>query len=441
MIARHISRNPALPDEEYREQESKKTWLKYISIPVEILAHPDLSLTDGCVFGLIYVQSQSNRGCFAKNSTMARKLGISLKTFKESISRLISTEFIYTNEKSNHLRRIYCSESYISKNSRNLVKWYADCDEEDRQSKKVTSYESKKVTTEEYSINIGSKEPIGASAPNGDIDHNLSEKNQPTKRRRTTPIPVEEKQPKLSPLVEFWNTLPGVRQIKNPATKVYASTAAALRQIMSGTFFEKKVLDAEWVRVNKIPSHYKTRVLDRKKMQALLIELSHLFLDGYYPEDKKWVNDSGLINLLYNPRSQKSQFLLAAVKGVPALKDTKQASTKPLNIHAAVIASNIAATLSEEGSILPDREGVEKIATAINSWSDDWDRDTHTYIPGGFGKIGQYTAEFLIETACTWPDFKLHYFKVGNKIWKAYVDYIQNNIMNGIDVLTGRRIG
>lgn len=128
-------------------------------------------------------------------------------------------------------------------------------------------------------------------------------------------------------LVEYWNSLPGVRKHENPNSSVYRKSALYFDQLLQGDIGSKWNLNMEWIKDQKINRLILKRKWKKETIEKALKNLSKMYCEGYWPKDKKKA-PRDLSNLLYNFRTRKSLFLLVLWLGRPL--EIKERSIDPV---------------------------------------------------------------------------------------------------------------
>ena len=138
-------------------------------------------------------------------------------------------------------------------------------------------------------------------------------------------------------LVEYWNGLPNVRKHKEPSSRIYQECKNLLIQFKRGTFNGSHPFSPEWYNTHlshihaKIPKEGEgdgtvTLVglgsLTEGQIREGMAYLSQMQTEGYWPHDKKWLQNKSLKYFLYNPISRTSWFLALLEKPPEPLSKT-----------------------------------------------------------------------------------------------------------------------
>ena len=99
-----------------------------ISIPAEILFHPELSHTEKILFGFLRNLSQSEKGCCACNKWLGGLIGVKGQTVSNGITKLKNWEYILVEYKrtpdGRNVRRVSINPDYPRITYKDLVKEY-----------------------------------------------------------------------------------------------------------------------------------------------------------------------------------------------------------------------------------------------------------------------------------------------------------------------------
>lgn len=425
-------------------QESKTIWLKHFFIPAEIVANPYTTLTDGYIFSLIHMLSRKKKGCYARNSFLASVLKISKQTLEQGLQRLIQYGFIFNNGKTNHLRRLWACEDYIKQNQNYLEQWY---DDYSCYGKKVGSCYGKKVGTEErYSrIDTISKDidrgflenPVDSSSKylpqrkrNLPLKKNISTSNSIIKKRKRTkivPIKIESGLP--DQYMEYWNSLKGVPKHLNPNSSIYQQTAQTIKKLAKGILFEKVQLDSEWLKQKRIPKAFLTNKWPDHNIKDILLRLSHLYLVGYWPDNKDWLKTTKLIDLLYNPRTQKSWALAVLLEEPKKIKEVhqKKQEEKICDQEKMYIDIFRSRMWNEHDYEFTEQEKlyIPKLIKIIRAWWLTWDDEIQSnYDADNSDHHNIFTdcADWCARKKDDWPDFRINFIQENGKLWKELIE-------------------
>jgi len=272
--------------------------------------------------------------------------------------------------------------------------------------------------------------------------HEKSEQKIIRRIRTAQPVPTEQPKQetaKTDKWVEYWNSLPGVRKHKNPNSDKYRNTAKMIRVFANGKLFSNKVLDKAWLKEKKIAKHLLTRKLNDTQLKEVLKELSKMFVVGYWPDEKGWVQSAGLAGLLYNKWSHNSWALVVQTRPAATLKET-QPNKPQENEDAYFVAAveELEQTLENEEFEENDRKQVARCVDMLDKWWETWDGKTQR-LAERFGFIGlcRYFGEWVGGRAARWGELKLSFIKPGGKLWDEFCLYVEDDVLGGVEVATG----
>lgn len=237
---------------------------KGIWVPKEIYLNEDLSWTEKIL--LIEIHSLDGQdGCFASNEYFARFLNKSEVTISNSISKLKKLGFI-KQESFNGRRRVL---------------------------KSLIEPDLKKT------LSLPQRKPKVRSINNTNNSFFINKKTFITNSSNS----------KKNSFITFWNNLPNVRKHKSTKTKTYCKASKFLTDLQNGNFQKRVRIDRQWLRKHKLPRDLASKKFTCKEIKRALTNLSLLFKEGYWPENKKTIPQD-LPTLIYNPKTQVSFFLM-----------------------------------------------------------------------------------------------------------------------------------
>jgi hypothetical protein len=449
-----------IPDEEdeyEQERESRKLYLKYINVPVEIIAHPNLRPIDGYVFGLIFMLAGGKRGCFAKNHYFATTLNIHISTVEESLARLRKFGFVIDNGQMNHKRALWVARGIMEANEHHVNDLY----DKMRAPRKTLGAAPRKTPGHNIISNNNNiskdiyggsqEEPRSSSFENRRIKRNKEATHQnettpsrynnttPRTRKRTIevpPTPPAAASVKTDDFVEYWNRLKGAAPHKNPATQVYKDCAAAIRKLAAGTLFKNKAVDPEWMKKRRIPPKYLSRQLSPAQVRGVLDSLALLYLEGYWPQDKKWVKGLGLLGLLYNKMGQNSQALAIMVTPPDIIGKQQERWTEGKEDDATKADIEvILAAVEESGLPTPHRRDVTQVVDTVWSWWDTWDEEARDRVPR-HTNILNWFGDWLKLKARNWPTMPIRVIKKDSDVMQEFVAWVERDCLGGVNVET-----
>lgn len=147
-------------------------------------------------------------------------------------------------------------------------------------------------------------------------------KYKSTKERKEDKKTNKEKT-KENKYVEYWNNIKHVpTKHKDPSTKLYKKASLYFSKLEKGIFIRNIYLDPNFIRNNKISLALVTRKWSEKTIKETLTELSKIYLEGYWPQNKNNLLRN-LSLLIYNPILHTSWFLKAHFNGIYLLKGGK----------------------------------------------------------------------------------------------------------------------
>lgn len=295
-------------------QDKSKFWLKYLVIPIELIAHSELNLMDGAVFSVIDILDHPEKGCYARNKFIAKLLLVSPSTINNSIQRLKQYKFISSNGKRDDDRILKVNSLYKQEHENILKNYYRGYEDFNNPLiKNLIRYNNIKD-------NILSKDNRGGTAEAGALGMTDTDALDPTggyrdfiknklpiKGKRTKFTPVKQHH-RINPLIEYWNNLSHTRKHKDPSSKIYKQCSSMIRQLKQGTL-NKNIFDSEWVQKYKIKTDHLLRGYSDKEIKQGFDNLALVYVPGYWPQHKSWIKELSLADLIYNPRAQNSWFL------------------------------------------------------------------------------------------------------------------------------------
>lgn len=135
------------------------------------------------------------------------------------------------------------------------------------------------------------------------------------KERRKKEFKISSYQKELK-CVQVWNAISytPTHHITSPPTKTLIKILCLLRDLRKGKMASNYNWDKKWLQRHKITS----RMLEHKwKVEEIiknLDQLSKMYLQGYWPEDKRWI-PRNLGTLIYNPRRHNGWFFSVQSRG------------------------------------------------------------------------------------------------------------------------------
>jgi hypothetical protein len=269
--------------------------IDYVVIPIAVYACDNLNPTAKLLFPIISMLDHSEKGCYAKNESLANLMGISEPSIKRALRSLIENKFVISEGPSNEKRILK-----IHKNARSLLTLLPD--HKRSSNNKVLTF----------------KDPKGSNR-SFPWEKNKLNFVRPTKKPTTI----------KSRLITYWNRKEWCQTHKSPSSNLYKNISTMFKQLKAGTFGKHRLFDPEWLKQYPNLVNKKWNDEDLKKAMD---KVSLLHKHGYWPEDKKGL-PKGLETLIYNPRSKKSLLLssyqkppglLSEAAQLPAEYDSKQ---------------------------------------------------------------------------------------------------------------------
>lgn len=208
-----------------------------------------------------------------------------------------------------------------------------------------------KTNSKELEGGICDSTEITSSKRKSKLSHNSFKISQRTSSLIPSKKATTEKEP--NPLIEYWNSLSGVRKHKNPNSKVYQDAVEMIKRVMGG-LLKKRMLDSEWFNRHKIKH---TRIGSALAFRTHLKNLSYMYQPGYWPEDKTWLKKLNLCDLIYNPRSRNSWLLAVAAEPPKLLSKALLDLSLGKDAYPAITA-DIRQSLNPEG-VITDREMIQ----------------------------------------------------------------------------------
>jgi len=194
------------------------------------------------------------------------------------------------------------SEPYIKENKNKKNKNKANED----------SKESKRRFT---NANKYSKEKTRAANKSSKI------KDKSYKRQSTRKTVRQTRKRHVGPIIEkIWNPISTVTTHRvDPNNKTYQVIASHIESLLNGTFNQGKYWDKDWIKT--IPEDILTKKWSVNEIKETILEASKYSQPGYWPQTKS-NSFRNLSTILYNPKSNKSMFLQAAVRPPELLSKT-----------------------------------------------------------------------------------------------------------------------
>lgn len=205
---------------------------------------------------------------------------------------------------------------------------------------KISGLPAKQYYKINYSqlLNFLNTSPLNFKAYNNNKYNKVSKDtyNRSTDLKDITP--KEKRKP--HPIVEFWNDLDAGARHTDPDKKTYQKAVTHIARLRKGIFgqFIKLSPDATYIDIAD-------REFTDEEIKKTISNMALMFKDGYWPEDKKRL-PRDLATLLYNPRTQKSMFLMCFKTPPKQVKETQK--TKILDLKAYQIYDDLFQTKTDE---------------------------------------------------------------------------------------------
>jgi len=233
-------------------------------------------------------------------------------------------------------------------------------------------------------------------------------------------------------IIEFWNSIPGITRHKNPDTKVYAESIRLLDKLLTGKLTTFKFEERFFKR--QFPTQKRERRLSKifspDEIISVLSDYAEYLKEGNWPEDKSKL-PRALPTLLYNPRTQRSWFVLAWNRGKPEEIEQRQ----PADIQAFVeVYPEFAETSSAR------RSDLHKLAADYREWwtrsVPDWtgvnnkhDGFAYRYWNGIDAGRYLFIVDFL-QYVKSQPWMKgapsPRALRIGGKLWNGWLDHVND---------------
>lgn len=296
--------------------DSKVYTPKYLVIDMGIHKGFSLSEFESFLFSFIYfyLAESEDKKFYFSNEQLACMFNKSDQTISNTISGLCKKELITTDfhrHAGGTTRWVELNQDYKNSYSATIRKFIVNKDN------------SIKTLSKD---NEGAKQDFAQKGVPSKRRNKLSHKDLSRMAQRTGELngtrksPVKDKSP--NSLIEYWNSLPGVRKHKNPNSKIYQQAVSMIRKLKRGTMFEGVHFNSQWLKDKKI--ELGTCVLsfsDSEEIKQVFKNLSLMYQPGYWPEDKSWLKGLNLCDLIYNPRARNSWFLAVVGKPPKQLSD------------------------------------------------------------------------------------------------------------------------
>lgn len=229
---------------EEEAKESKKFWLKYISVPIEIFINQNLTEKEKLLWGIIHCLD-GPKGCFATNQFLGLMMQTSPTTISVAVSNLIKENLIHSTTNPLGKRILKINKGYTTEQEKNvqdfenmlneklkggvkenlkggLSKLNAkNTEEEDRRKEDISKEMSSGLTTTQ---GISKRDLLSQKAAK------LAEQNRTRKD--------QEVNTSLVAIIDKWNSLESLPH-HNAGTKTYARITSNLESLFAGTFFNK----------------------------------------------------------------------------------------------------------------------------------------------------------------------------------------------------------
>lgn len=241
-----------------------------------------------------------------------------------------------------------------------------------------------------------------------------------------------KKEIKTNSLIEYWNTFTQVRKHR-PTSKSYLLASQLLCQLKKGTFSEKNILNKEWLKKQNIPDFYLTRQWSEDQLMRGLEELSKLFVNGYWPQDKNKLPKQ-LSDLIYNPRTQKSYLLQALFKPIPQItQETIKKQEKKLTDEDQKMYKILSRSLKDirgfDLSVYESKQLIDNVI-AIKYYHSEIDRsdDQIAKYLRTPTKLCEEFEEYLQLCYSDFREIKLIMLRPGSTIWTKFIYHLEDSI-------------
>lgn len=128
--------------------------------------------------------------------------------------------------------------------------------------------------------------------------------------------PIGKFPEKVNIFVRRWNIFPNVRKHTNVNSDTYKIIDLYFTKLKQGKFHKIVELNQMWLDEQFIDQEFISKKWTQREIVQTLIDLAKFFVVGYWPPNKTRI-PKGLDALIFNPRTGKSWFLLAAINGMP----------------------------------------------------------------------------------------------------------------------------
>jgi len=305
--------NPSEKITPIRQEETEP----FFQIPQSVLLHPDLSSTTKLVYALLmgFPSFRENGVCWASNGYFAQALGVTDRTIQSSLRQLRENGFLKDHgTKGKGIGRI---KSMLVRDTKAKKTSFP-------KRKKLRFLLSRGIEIDKEGSILTDREETTAHAVVSSGDKSFDKPEDPNMRTSKPPGgPRRDRAPKFStstkskdppggsrksPLVEYWNSLPGdQRKHKTPGSKIYQKAASHLRKMKQPGFFRRCGIDRGWMESRRIPE----KALDMEWTENMIQQgFRALVAAGALgsPLSETVIgrlNESDLATLLFNPRSRK----------------------------------------------------------------------------------------------------------------------------------------
>lgn len=232
-------------------------------------------------------------------------------------------------------------------------------------------------------------------------------------RRAKTPGPKKEHIPQTGwkrEAVDAWNSIPQVSKHTDMTTGIMANVSSTLDDLAQGRFFDRREWDPDFLKHNRIPDDWTRPGENPKVMEAQIVRTVRKYAcywkEGCWPPDKKNLPRS-LSDFLYNPRSQKSWFLIVVQNGEakPIGKKNGNGFKDYIEVYVGEF-KGYGILPDDEAAMKEIRIGLSAIEKRVLSgefFSDsDLRRTDSKRQPGGLANLFHLYAEFLTRE---WVDY------------------------------------
>lgn len=395
-------------------------------IPNCITKYPGLTPNAKLLWGRLAQFAGKKDECWPSRETLADELGMSVHSIDRPIKELIAQGFV---KKINPTGK----DRLTHKTARYSFLWHEIFDElipcSDNNSRLKCDNSGVRSTH-----NSGQRSThnsiVKGSVVKGSVE--LSKDNISASQEAQ-----HKKELKNHSLMDLWNKFPAIRRHKRPNTETYQRCIRYFKQLQKGTFLQDKVFDSQWLTDNNIPADKK---YTRQEIIKGLRRISTLFLEGYWPKNKKGLPKS-LPALMYNPKSRKS-FFLQKMHGSEPKSFSEQLPKDNYPEVTAVIKPHVNIT---NGNASQLQRGIKTIAKVFDGIPKDPPHNTHVgrfYSPNK-SSFDNPRLECFVKVYVGWLDehygadwdrprgrfvIPVAFFDAGHKAFAAWIAYEEDVI-------------